>query len=134
MFRLTEPFFQPCVPSGAAVVAHSLVERSGCGKYPHVSFRAGDGRIKQVPLEHYVVAGVENHDDGGVFAALALVDGAGVGQLQVLDFVSFVIHRLVVEKDRHGGLVLFDVEDNSHVAVEHVLVVVVGGLHHPVDV
>ena len=66
------------------------MEGAGGRKYPHVSFRAGDGRIKQVPLEHHVVAGVENHDDGGVFAALALVDGAGVGQLQFVEFVILV--------------------------------------------
>ena len=79
--ELAEAFFKSREAAGAAVVADGLVEGSGGGKNPHMAFRAGNGGVDEVALQHHVVAGIENHDDGGVFAALALVDGAGVGEL-----------------------------------------------------
>ena len=42
---LGQSFFQPCKPSGAAVVADGLVEGAGSRKNPHVAFGAGDGCV-----------------------------------------------------------------------------------------
>ena len=78
------------------------------------------------------MARIENHDDGGVFAALALVDGAGVGELQFVEFVILVGDELVVEENGDFALFLVDAVDDSDVAVEHVLVVVVLDLHDAV--
>ena len=78
------------------------------------------------------MAGIENHDDGGVFAALALVDGAGVGELQFVEFVILVGDEFFVEEDGDFALFLVDAVDDSDVAVEHVLVVVVLDLHDAV--
>ena len=99
-----------------------------------MAFRAGDGRVDQVALQHHVVAGIENHDDGGVFAALALVDCRCVGEGELFNFVPFVFHSLVVVKDGDLFCVLRHLEDDAHVPVEHVLVVVVLYLHHLVAV
>ena len=45
------------------------------------------------------MAGIEHDDDGGVFATLAFVDRAGVGENQLFDFIGFVIDSLVIVKD-----------------------------------
>ena len=78
------------------------------------------------------MAGIENHDDGGVFAALALVDGAGVGELQFVEFVVLVGDEFVIEEDGDFSLFFVDAVDDSDVAVEHVLVVIVLDLHDAV--
>ena len=58
--------------------------------------------------------------------------GAGVGEHEFFDFVRFVIDGLVVVKDGDFFGVLADFVDDTDVSVEHVLVVVVAGLHHAV--
>ena len=78
------------------------------------------------------MAGIENHDDSGVFAALALVDGAGVGELQFVEFVVLVGDEFFVEENGDFALFLVDAIDDSDVAVEHVLVVVILDLHDAV--
>lgn len=78
------------------------------------------------------MAGVENHDDGRVFAALALVDGAGVGELQFVEFVVLVGDEFFVEEDGDFPLFFVDAVDDSDVAVKDVLVVVVLDLHDAV--
>ena len=40
----------------AAVVAHGLVERSGCRQNPHMTFCTRDGSVDEVPLQHNAVA------------------------------------------------------------------------------
>ena len=64
-----------------------------------MSFGARDSGVDEVALQHDAVARIENDNDGGVFAALALVDGAGVGEHEFFDFVGFVIDGLVIVKD-----------------------------------
>ena len=78
------------------------------------------------------MARIENYDDGGVFAALALMNGAGVGELQFVEFVVLVGDELVVEENGDFALFLVDAVDDSDVAVEHVLVVIVLDLHDAV--
>jgi len=97
-----------------------------------VAFRTRDGCVDEVALQHNAVARIENDNDGGVFAALALVDGAGVGEHEFFDFVGFVIDGLVIVKDGDFFGVLADFVDDADVPVEHVLVVVVADLHHAV--
>ena len=78
------------------------------------------------------MAGIENHDDGGVFAALALVDCAGVGELQFVEFVVLVGDEFVIEEDGDFSLFFVDAVDDSDIAVKNVLVVVVLDLHDAV--
>ncbi len=78
------------------------------------------------------MAGIENHDDSGVFAALALVDGAGVGELQFVEFVVLVGNEFFVEEDCDFAFFFVDAVDDSDIAVKNVLVVVVLDLHHAV--
>ena len=78
------------------------------------------------------MAGIENHDAGGGFAALALVDGAGVGELQFVEFFVLVGDEFFVEEDGDFPLFFVDAVDDSDVAVEHVLVVIVLDLHDAV--
>ena len=46
---------------------------------------ASDAGVHLVPLQHRVVLGEQGDHHGGVFAALALVDRAGVGGHQVVE-------------------------------------------------
>lgn len=78
------------------------------------------------------MAGVEYHDDGGVFAALALVDGTGIGELQFVEFFVLVGDEFFVEEDGDFALFLVDAVDDSDVAVEYVFIVVVLDLHDAV--
>ena len=78
------------------------------------------------------MAGIENHDDGGVFATLALVNGAGVGEGELVHFFAFVFHGFVFVEYRYLVRTLADTVNDSRVAVEYVLVVVVANLHHSV--
>ena len=78
------------------------------------------------------MARIENYDDGGVFAALALMNGAGVGELQFVEFVVLVGDEFFVEEDGDFALFFVDAVDDSDIAVEYVLVVVVLDLHDAV--
>lgn len=78
------------------------------------------------------MAGIENHDDGGVFAALAFVDGAGVCEGELVHFVALVFHSLVFKEYSYLVCVLADPINDSRVAIENILVVVVADLHYAV--
>lgn len=79
------------------------------------------------------MAGIEHHDDGGVFATLALVNGAGVGEGKLVHFVALVFHGLVFKEYSYLVCVLADPVNDSRVAVENILVVVVADLHYAVS-
>lgn len=85
---LSDTLFKAGVASFVAVIADGLVKSSWGRQNPNVTFGSGNGGIEQVPLEHYIVAGVQYNYDGGIFAALAFVDGAGVGQGQFIQFLD----------------------------------------------
>ena len=53
---------------------------------------AGDGGVEEVALEHDVVLGVDRDDDGGILASLALVNGDGVAQNQLVEIGVRVVH------------------------------------------
>lgn len=76
------------------------------------------------------MASQEGADDGGVFATLGFMDGAGVGEDEVFEGFFLIFDAFSVEIDEDadvGGLF-----DDADVAVEDVEVVIVSDLHDAV--
>ena len=93
---------------------------------------AGDGCVDEVALEHDVVGEVDGDDDDGIFTALALVDGRGIGEAEFVEFRGLVFHCFSIETDSQCAVLHIDSGDESDVAVEHFLGVVVLELQHAV--
>jgi IstB-like ATP binding protein len=53
------------------------------------SLTAGDAGIEQIALQHGVVLGHDRDDHRGVFRALALMDGRGIGRHQGVGYLPF---------------------------------------------
>ena len=53
----------------------------------------GDAGVEEISLQHRVVQGEDRDDHGGIFGALALVDGGGVGWNQRVKFAKAVGRR-----------------------------------------
>ena len=49
----------------------------------HQPLAARDAGIEEISLQHGVVLGQDRDDHGGIFGALALVDGGGIGRNSV---------------------------------------------------
>lgn len=78
------------------------------------------------------MGGVEYQYDGGVFGALAFVDGAGVGEAELVEFGAFKRDAAAVEVYFQALFFFVGHEDEAGVAVEDVFFVVVLELHDPV--
>ena len=52
----------------------------------------GDGGVDEVALEHDVVCEVDGDNDDGIFTALALVDGRGIGEAELIELRGLVFH------------------------------------------
>src|SRR3989337_3927535 len=78
---------------------------------------AAEGRVEQVALEHDVVRGVEQEDDGGILTPLALVDRNGAGQLELLPVAPVVDHLRLVEPDTDPLLFRVPPNDPADVTV-----------------
>ena len=92
----------------------------------------GDGGVDEVALEHDVVGEVDGDDDDGIFAALTLVDGRGIGEAELVEFRRLIFHNLPVEADGQCAVCDIDSGDKSDIAIEHFLGVVVLELQHAV--
>src|SRR5690606_611614 len=88
-------------------------------------FGAGDGGVKDVTLEHEVMLAHEGQHYSGVFAALRFVDGDGVGEGELVEFVVGIEDGAVLELDMDLAGLLVQIGDDADVAVEYVEVVVV---------
>ena len=92
-------------------------------------FRPGHAGVEEIALEHDVVGHHEGHDDDGVFAPLALVDGAGVGQDELVQLGDVIGDIPAVEVDLELPLLHIHMADHADVPVEDLLVVVIADLH-----
>ena len=92
-------------------------------------FRPGDAGVDQVPLQHHIVRHQHGHHDDGIFAALGLVDGGGVGKDQLVQLRYVVLDAPVVEADRQRPVLQVHPLDDADVAVEDFLFIVVPDLH-----
>ena len=94
--------------------------------------RTGDAGIDEVALEHHEMGHQQGHDHDGIFRALRLMDGGGVGQRQLVEFRVLVLDAVAIERDSQRPLLRVNILHRADVAVEHVLVVVVAYLHHAI--
>lgn len=85
----------------------------------------GDGGVDKVALEYDVVSEVDGDDDDGIFTALTLVDGSGIGEAEFVKLSGLVFHCLAIEADGQCAVFHVDSGDESYVTVEHFLGVVV---------
>ena len=92
----------------------------------------GDGRVDKVALEHGVVGEVDGDDDDGIFTALTLVDGCGIGETELIEFCGLIFHCFAIETDSQCAVLHINSGDDSDVTVEHFLGVVVLELQHAV--
>ena len=74
----------------------------------------------------------QGHDHDGVFRALRLVDGGGIGQRQLVEFRVLVLDAVAVERDSQSPLLHVHMLHRADITVENVLIVVVAYLHHAV--
>ena len=99
----------------------------------HALFGPGDAGIEQVAVEHDGVRFQKRHDDRFIFRAHCLVDGGGVGKVQI-DHILYAVFQLSahteIQADALSIFIVFDIADKSQVAVGHLGGVF--GLHDPV--
>src|SRR5271166_6110175 len=95
----------------------------------HEPLAAGEAWVEEISLQHWVVLGHNRDDHRGIFRALALVDGGGVGGNQRIKFAEAVGHRTPVEARYEFARLGIDVVDGADVAVVDLLVVVILDLH-----
>lgn len=103
---------------------------------------AGDGGVEKIPGQQDPVGRRHGNDHGVMLAAHGFMDGHGVRQLQLLQFLQGVFRVPAVEIHRNDTTA--DLTQRSDLAVEHALgklfsptveqehIVVVLRLHHPV--
>jgi hypothetical protein len=107
----------------------------------HQTLAAVGTRADEVALHHGGVLGEQVDHHSGVFTALALVDGAGLGGHLVIELAPAGVHhpaarRLppgpasLVGKHAQFTVVGDDGVDGAHIVVEHFLLVIIGDLHH----
>ena len=94
----------------------------------------GQPGIDQVAEQHFEMLGQDRHDDGLEFAPLGFMDRDGIGQIELGDGIARVVHdpAVRVEGDRQRQILGIDRADGADVAVEHVEVIVVPAVDHPV--
>ena len=91
----------------------------------------GEAGVEQIPLEHHEMLHCQRDDDSGELTALAFVNGYGVGEAEFVEIASFVGDPTVfIVTDMHAERVGFDFADETDVAVEHFLFVVVADLNN----
>ena len=95
----------------------------------HQSLAPGDAGVEQVPLQHRVVLGQNGNHDGGIFGALAFVNGRGVGRHQRVEFAKAINDSAPIEAGGEFAVVWIDIVDVADVTVIDFLVVVILDLH-----
>src|ERR1700690_682173 len=90
--RRTEP--KPLVKLRQASPPRNVANRNRDGlllaDQDHEPLAASNAGIEEVSLQHSVVLGEDRDDHGGIFGALALVDGGGIGGNQRVKFAKAV--------------------------------------------
>ncbi|PNS45993.1 hypothetical protein LI88_00680 [Streptococcus suis] len=93
--------------SDGAGVFDGVVEGGDFAQEDELALGAGDGGVDQIALEHTVAGAGDGEDDYLKLAALGLVDGHGIGQGNLVPFVSGIGDLATVEVD--GNFVLLGV-------------------------
>ena len=131
-----EKFLELRPSTPAAGPAHGDGDRFLLPDQDHQSFAACHAGIEQIALQHRVVLGDDGDDHGWIFGALRFMDGRRVRQHDLIEFSERVGDRPAVEVDRDNSFLGINGGDEPDIAVEGLLLVVVGNLHdlvaHPI--
>lgn len=127
-----QPILEFGVPLADRKVSHSVGKGIGLPDKHAYLLGTGDACINQVALQHNEMGHHNGHDHDGVFRALSLVYGGGVGKREFVEFCRLVFHHLPVKVHTDGAFFQIYRPDDSDVSVENVFLVVVPYLHNPV--
>ncbi len=116
---------QPRIPPLRTVIANGDAQCLLLPDQHEQPLAPRDPRVDQVALQQHVVLRGERDHHCRELRSLRLVDRDRVSQRNLVQFPEVVLHQPVVEADRDLLLDHIDPLDDPHVAVEHVLVVVV---------
>ena len=105
------------------------MESAGFAHQNDKLFAARGSGIDKVALQQHVVLHHDGYDHGGIFRPLGFVNGYGVGRGQLVQLIKFIGDHAFVKGDAQGAVGKVKKADPPHVAVEHVLIVVVAYLH-----
>ena len=139
-----QPELQPAVAPLAAVIAghggDDVLIADDDQKLP----RPRDRRVQNASGQQHLRPAAQAEHDRAVFAALALVDGHGVGRFKLREHVEAVFRRFFIELDGHGLLLEIDLRDAADIAVEDPgpraetirpfphYIIVIPDLHYPI--
>ena len=103
---------QPLLQAGVSLL-HGLVvdgvgQRLGGAHEDAEAFGSRDAGIDEIALQHHEVGHQQGDDDHGIFRALRLVDGGGVGQRQFIEFGVLVTDRAAIEEDGERAVFYVD--------------------------
>ena len=106
-FRVLHPFRKAGIPLDRFIVADSIIDCLFLADQHKDLLRAGYSGIKQVPLQHNVMAHHKRHYDDRVLTALGLVDRAGIRQNQLVKLRCVISHIPAIKI--HGKLPLLQI-------------------------
>lgn len=120
-----QPLLELCIALGDGDMADGIPQGALLTDDNTDFLGTGDGCVDKVTLEHDVVGEMDGDDDDGIFTALTLVDGRGIGEAELVELRRLVFHGLAVVADGQCAVFHIDSGDESDVAVKHFLGVVV---------
>jgi len=125
-----KPLLQQCVAHLLSIISHRNGQRLLRPQQHHQLLAPRDACVEEVPLKEDVVLHEDGHHHGGIFGALRLVHGRGIGEDKLVQVREVLADELPVKVDIDLLLLPVDPLDPADITVVHILVVVVFDLHH----
>src|SRR5271163_4110187 len=124
-----QPLTQLRPPPPPRHVTHRYSDGFLLSDQHHKPLAACDASVEQVSLQHRVMLREYRDDHGGIFRALAFVDGGRVSGHQHVELAKSVSHGPTVETRNDRAGIGVDVIDITDIAVVDLLVVIILDLH-----
>ena len=124
--------FERGIASGFFVVRRHSVNLTLAADEDKYFFRAGDARIEQVSVSEARRHADYRHYDRGKLVALALMNGHGVGKLELLQSFKRDNRLALVKHYLRHARAKVDISENADIAVENPRSVAVGAC--PLDI
>jgi len=86
----------------------------------------------EIARQHGVMPGGERDDDGRILRALRLVNRRRIGWNQGVELPERIRDLATVEARHEKGFIVVDARDRSEIAIEHIAIVIILGLHERV--
>ena len=101
----------------AVVFDHFTYDLGSADQYDH-SLGSRDRRIQQISRHQHRRAGIHRNDYNRIFASLALMDGYGVGKLEIIEQIEGIVNESVVKAYTHKRPLVVDALYDSDISVE----------------